>query len=185
MRREAVGPKAREVRNAGRSLTSERRGRGLRLWVIRIAVLMLCGAVPEGVSAQGPSSGLGVGGAFQIYGFGTPSEAGLESIALISSSFAASAALTRYAQVQVRGAYGEGIVTRPNGSEARLSGPTDTEARLNLFFGNGAVTLTGIALIPTSTSTHTLEEAEVAGRIAADLLPFRITNWGSGGGGAV
>jgi hypothetical protein len=54
--------------------------------------------------------------------------------------------------------------------------------RLTATLGRDVVTISAIAQLPTGTSELTAEEADAAGMFAADVLPFRITNWGTGGG---
>jgi hypothetical protein len=48
--------------------------------------------------------------------------------------------------------------------------------------GRGLATITGIALLPTGTVSLSPDEADLAAVLAADVLPFRISNWGTGGG---
>src|SRR5690606_15624935 len=75
-----------------------------------------------------------------------------------------------------------GTLTRPGGQDSRVAGATDTELRLSYAFGTDRVVVSAIALLPTGLGTLTTEEADAAGAFAADVLPFRVTNWGSGGG---
>jgi hypothetical protein len=63
-----------------------------------------------------------------------------------------------------------------------MSGPTDTQVSLGFAIVPERLSIAIVALAPTGNSEQDAEEAEVAGAIAADLIPFRISNWGSGGG---
>ena len=84
--------------------------------------------------------------------------------------------------VDVAGNYAHATIVRRGGSRPTISGLTDTSIRLAVPLADQRITIAGTAYLPTGKSSQTMEEAEVAGVIAADVLPFRITNWGSGGG---
>jgi len=127
------------------------------------------------------SGSFGTGGYFESYTFGDPAQAGVQSISLMTVPFSARTSIGNRANLNVLGAFAKGKLTAPDGSEFDLSGLTDTHVLLNVTLVNG-VALTGIFSAPTGQSTHDANEAVVAGAVAADLLPFRVTNWGSGGG---
>jgi hypothetical protein len=124
----------------------------------------------------------GVGAGFETYEFLDAGELGLERLSLVTLPFAVRGRPLDRLQLQLSGAFARGTITRTDGSEATLSGPTDTELRASYVFGRDLVVVSASYLLPTGSSAHTLDEAEVAGTIAADLLPFRISQWGSGGG---
>ncbi len=138
-----------------------------------------------GLAGTGPS--LAVGGAFESYTFGTPAAAGIESVSLISLPFSARTPLVGPASLQVRGAFGRGVLVDADGVETEISGLIDTEISLGLNFRSGPVsaTLSGVVVAPTGTSTHTLEAARLAAIMGSEFLPFRITNWGMGGAAGV
>ncbi len=69
----------------------------------------------------------------------------------------------------------------PNGQQASLRGFTDTEVSVALSLGGDNAVLAGGFVLPTGESTQSLEEVVVAGIIAAELMPFAISTWGSGG----
>jgi hypothetical protein len=123
----------------------------------------------------------------ESYGFATPAAANLESLSLSTLTFGARVPLAGAVTLGLRGSYARAGLRRADGSEAEISGPTDTELSLGVPFRRGALSssLTAIVVLPTGNSTHTPEEIDVAGVIAADLLPFRISNWGSGGAAGV
>jgi hypothetical protein len=149
---------------------------------LRPPVLVLLAALlAPGASAQVPAWTAGAGAVFESYSFGDAAAAGLDGVTLITVPFAVELRPATWLVVDASGAFASGTLTRTDGSEATLSGPTDTAVRLSLPFGQDRVTLAATVLVPTGKSTYTPEEAEVAGIIAADLLPFRVTNWGSGG----
>lgn len=137
-----------------------------------------------------PSTGLaqleprGTGGAgvvFEPYSFSDADAAGMKSLMLTTVLVSANAALGRTVSLGVAGYYATGSVERPDGSKATLSGLTDTRLVVTVPLGEW-FTLSGIGVLPTGKNSLTAEELEVAGRIAADLLPFRISHWGAGGG---
>jgi hypothetical protein len=149
-------------------------------WTGLALAAMLAG--PVGVAAQGTRATAGAGAVFEVYTFGDAAAAGLERISLITTPLAARIDIGNRMRLGLNAQYAMGAMARRDGQEITLSGPTDTELRLEVPFGQDAVTVTAIAQLPTGKSRLTREEALLAGVIAADLLPFRITNWGPGGG---
>lgn len=139
--------------------------------------------VPTVASAQTlPWSG-GAGAGYETYRFGNAESIGVESVSLFAIPFGARALLFRGTSLEVTGSFARGSLIKPDGTEATISGLTDTDIRVSVpVVGADLVTLSGIVALPTGHTTHTLEEAEVAAIIAADLLPFRVSQWGSGGG---
>jgi hypothetical protein len=146
--------------------------------------------IPCLLHAQVPGSARGSGG-FQVvaaaghefYGFATPEATNIESLSLSTLTFGARVPLAGATGIGLRGSFARASLRRADGQVAEISGPTDTELSLGLPFRRGSLTssVTAILVLPTGNSTHTPEEVDVAGAIAADLLPFRISNWGSGG----
>ena len=76
---------------------------------------------------------------------------------------------------------------RSDGSTSTIRGFTDTELRATIPVRTGSTSfsLTGVAILPTGMESQEADEVAVAGVIAADLLPLRISNWGGGGGYAL
>jgi hypothetical protein len=146
------------------------------------AGLLIAGA--SGVTAQaGPTIGGGV--FWEGYQFGTAEVANVNRLSLLTVPVNLSVPLDPRVSFQLRSAFALGQLSRADGSEVTVSGPTDTELRLGVNAGSprrSMATFSAIALLPTGNSTHSIDEAEIAGVIAADLLPFRISHWGSGGG---
>lgn len=128
--------------------------------------------------APGASAGLG----FETYSFGDRDEIGIESVTLITVPFRAGGRLGERFAVSVRGAWASGKLSLASGEESTIDGLTDTEVRASWTAGRDLVTFTAIALLPTGRDLLTADEVEVAGVVAADVLPFRISNWGTGGG---
>jgi hypothetical protein len=150
---------------------------------MRIALsLLVMLTLPLHAAAQTVAPRIGVGGSFETYSFADPDIIGIESLTLLSAPFAASIALGARAELSVSGAWARAELKRDGGSEATIAGPTDTEVRLTVRLANDVVRLSVVGLAPTGKSGLTIDEADVAGMIAADLLPFRVTSWGSGGG---
>lgn len=149
-----------------------------RAFVVVAAALAL---LPLAGHAQG-SAEAGAGVAFESYRFGSPDELGVDELTLLTIPLAFSARSTGGTALDVRGAWAEGTLTRPGAPSRSISGVTDLEVSLTRTFGADAVVLGLVGVIPTGTSTHDAEEADVAAAIASDLLPFRISSWGTGGG---
>lgn len=148
-----------------------------------VAMLPLSGAVAD--AQQAPwLAGAGVG--YEMYSFADADKVGIESISLATFPFAAQASIGSRLMLGVSGAYANGSLIRSDGTESTLSGLTDTGIQVSVpvLEGSTSVVVTGVVTLPTGISTLTREEADVAGVIAADLLPFRISNWGSGLGTA-
>jgi hypothetical protein len=124
----------------------------------------------------------GVGIRYESFDFRSPDAVGMDRLSLLTVPLGASVRLNRALEFGVSAAWASGRLVEPDGNELTLSGPTDTEVRLVVRLGQDLVTLTGIALLPTGSESLSSEEADLAGAIAADVLPFAISNWGSGGG---
>ena len=80
------------------------------------------------------------------------------------------------------GTFARGTLSRADGTESALSGLTDTQLAFTAALVPDVFSLGVVALLPTGKQKQTEEEAEVPGAISADLLPFRISNWSTGGG---
>lgn len=147
-----------------------------------LGALLASALVPGVASAQ---VGFGAGASFETYTFAEPANRGIESISLLTLPVQARVTVFRSLMLDLSGAYASGAVTMADGTEATVSGPTDTDVGLTWAFGRDRGTVGAFVALPTGHSTHTAEEAIAAGMVAADLLPFRITNWGAGGGAGV
>ncbi len=130
--------------------------------------------------ARAQTYGVAGGALLQRYTFADPEAAGLKSFDLFTAPFAAALPLGSSAVLEVSGAYAEGTLTG-SGGEAKRSGFTDTDIGLTVTLGAQRMVLTAAATLPTGRSTQTFAEATVAGVVAAELLPFAITTWGTGG----
>jgi len=126
--------------------------------------------------------GLGAGVALESYRFAEPTQTGIESLALLSVPFGARVPLVGRSSVEATGAWARGRLVRADGTDVTVAGPTDTQLRLRVPLGRDIATLHGVVVLPTGVERLGEAEAEVAGAIAADLLPFRVTHWGAGGG---
>jgi hypothetical protein len=148
--------------------------------LVPIAVTLAAGAAV--FSTPAAAQGIGGGGLLQSYTFDDAEAAGLSEFRLMSAPFAVVLPIGDRLSLLASGAFAEGRATGTDGSQATLSGLTDTEVGVAFALGPDRVVLTAGAALPTGQSTHSLEEAAVAGVVAAELLPFAVTNWGSGGG---
>jgi hypothetical protein len=152
---------------------------------VKSLLLALC-CVLAGASGLAAQSLTGVTGSFfETYEFLDPSVLGIERVSLATVPIGARVPVIDRVALELRSAFAYGAMTRTDGSEVTLSGLTDSELRADVEVVRNVLTISAAALLPTGESTQTLEEAELAGLIAADLLPFRISNWGSGGGAAM
>jgi len=149
-----------------------------RVVLAALAAWVVFGGGELWAQRSAPAAG---GVVWETYRFGTSSALDIESLSLLTVPLAVQAGSGRW-RVRVTGAFARGTLARPDGTESEISGLTDTELSVQYEVSRHAVTLTGIAVVPTGRETLTFEEMYVAGAIAADLLPFRITNWGTGGG---
>ena len=143
------------------------------------ALLYLVGCA---MASPALAQGIGGGGLIQSYTFDDAEVVGLSGFKLITAPFAASVSLGPYLGVVASGAWAEGVATGPGGEEATLSGPTDTQLGIAIGLGRDRAVLNGGITLPTGQSTQTLSETAVAGVVSAELLPFAINGWGTGGG---
>jgi hypothetical protein len=127
------------------------------------------------------------GVSFQRYTFSRPDVLGAREISLYDVPLDAATPLLGRSRLEFHGDYAHGELTRGDGTRTTLSGLTDSQLRIALPIGNERMgaTIQGIALLPTGHETLTADEADLAGIVASDLLPFRIADWGSGGAAGV
>ncbi len=130
----------------------------------------------------GRESSVGASAYLETVSASDPEAAGLDGISLFTLLFAGSTTVGERVRLGVDGGFAEGRLTRPDGSEATLSGLTDTRVTLSIPFARDFAVFSLIGVLPTGKSEVNTTEAEVANIIAADLLPFRVTHWGAGGG---
>jgi len=147
-----------------------------------VSALLAGSATGLVAQTQAAASGVGVGGAFETYRFADDAVTGIESITLLTLPFTAGAQLGGGLGLSVSGAWARGSMKLADGGTSTLDGLTDTEVRATFSTGSDLLTFTAIALLPTGRDLLTADEVEVAGVVGADVLPFRVTNWGSGGG---
>lgn len=143
-----------------------------------VPVFLFAAVLP--VQAQNVT--VGGGAIFETYRFSDGEGIDIEALNLLSTPFGATLNFSRRVSLAVTGAWARGELERPNGEVSTLSGLTDTDVRLSATLGRDVVTLTAIAQLPTGVAELTADEADAAGMFAADVLPFRVSNWGAGGG---
>lgn len=136
----------------------------------------------SGIAAQVPGWTAGSGAVLETYSFGDAGAAGLKSVALVTVPFVATFQPVSWANIGVSGAFASATAVNGDDSESTVSGLTDTAVQLAVPIASSRLTLGATLLLPTGKSTYAEDEAQVAGIVAADLLPFRVSNWGSGGG---
>lgn len=152
-----------------------------------ISSLAVCFAIAAPASAQSLPWGAAAGVGMERYGFADADAVGIESVSLLTVPLVAHAEPARWLLIDVNGSYARGELVRSDGSTSSIDGFTDTELRTTIPIRSGrtVVSLTAMAIVPTGLESQSAEEAAVAGVMAADLLPLRISNWGGGGGYAV
>jgi len=153
--------------------------------LFRLLVPLLCTAAPP-LSAAAQESGTppfssAAGVRFERYDFSDAAAIGIGRVSLLTVPVGAE---TRAGPIRlaVAGAFASGTLVRADGSEATLSGFTDTEVRATLPLAGDWLSVSGTAVLPTGRQRLSAEELEVAAVVASDLLPFAISHWGSGGG---
>jgi hypothetical protein len=118
--------------------------------------------------------------AVETYRFSAAGDVGLESVTLFTTHFAAGT-VAGPARLSVRGAWARGTVALPDG-DAELSGLVDTELRVDWDVLPDELTLTARGFLPTGVATLDPEQSVVASVLSSDLLPFRVSSLGTGGG---
>lgn len=149
-----------------------------------LAVLALA-LTPPRAAAQAPGDALqayAAGARWESYAFEEPGTIGIDRVSLLTVPLGAETRVMGRARLTVSGAFASATLRRADGSEAGLSGLTDTELRLTLPLVGDWLTVSGTAVLPTGRGRLSAEEMEVAAVVASDLLPFAISHWGSGGG---
>jgi len=153
---------------------------------LRAAVLFaLVGASPQLALGQSGMPGVSGGGIaqFETYRFSDPDVVALRSVSLFSLPLGVRVTLPGNFRADVSTAFARGAIERPDGATTTLAGPTDTRIRVGTdALLDGRLSLGSVLLLPTGTDRFSGEEAALAGILAADLLPFGISSWGSGGG---
>ena len=144
------------------------------------ALAATAGITTAGAQVSDPQAGAGV--VMESYKFGSAQLTNIDKISLFTVPIVARANLLPQLDLTVNGAFASANLTRPNGTSTSLSGLTDTEIRLTYTTMGDRVRLSAVGLAPTGKSKLSADEMDVMGVIAADLLPFTISNWGSGGG---
>ncbi len=137
--------------------------------------------VPQPQVALGAAAAPG----FELYRFTDASQTGIDRVSLLTLPFELRTPLYGPASLAISGAYARGELTTVGGIRTVLSGLTDTQVALSIGIKPDVATVTAVALIPTGKSDMTANQAVLAGVVASELLPFRISNWGSGGGGGL
>lgn len=134
------------------------------------------------VSAQVSDAQAGAGALFETYKFNAPTLVDLEKVSLFTVPVMARATLSPNIEVGVNGAFASATRTRRGGQSTTISGLTDTDVHLTYRLSGDRLRLTATGYVPTGKTQLTGDQMELTGLVASDLLPFAISNWGSGGG---
>lgn len=144
-------------------------------------VLAIVAWPASGLSSQIPGS-VGLGAEFQHFSFSDAPAVHMKSLSLVTLPFDAGLRIGQRVALQVSGFWARGERRNASGGTLTIQGPTDTQLSASLALDKGRISVSGILALPTGHAEQTLEEEDIAANIASDLLPFRISNWGSGGG---
>ena len=147
-----------------------------------IGLGVVVGAGTPAAAQLAPGTAVGVSAFYETASISDPEVTGWEDLSVFSTLFAAQTEFGRRVRLGISGGYARGELTRLDGSTATLSGLTDTEVTLSIPFANDFVVLSLIGVLPTGNSEQDADEAQVASIVAAELLPFRVSHWGAGGG---
>jgi hypothetical protein len=153
--------------------------------ILLAAVVLGMWGSPTAALGQTGMPGVSGGGIaqFETYRFSDPDPVALRSVSLFSVPLALRVALPGSFRADVSTAFARGTLERPDGATTSLAGPTDTRIRVGTdALLDGRLSLASVLVLPTGTDRFSGEEAVLAGIFAADLLPFGISSWGSGGG---
>jgi hypothetical protein len=145
------------------------------------ACLALLLAAPMAAQVA-PGSAVGASAFLETVSLSDAEAVGIDQIDLFTFLFAGRTAVADRLRIGVSGGFARGVLTRPDGSEATLSGLTDTQVTLSWPFAREFLVVSLVGVLPTGKSEVDAFEAEVANVVAADLLPFRVSHWGAGGG---
>ena len=144
---------------------------------VAVALLSAWGT-PVGLMAQAAGGG---GMTYEVYSFSDSEATGLDHVNLLTAPLAMTLPVGQSLSLGVYSAWAKGTVQGADGQQASVQGFTDTEVSVALSLGGDNAVLSGGFVLPTGESTQSLEEVVVAGIVAAELLPFAISTWGSGG----
>lgn len=159
------------------------RERGRLAWAL-VALLATAAPVTAQSGLSVPGTRVAPGVAFETFRFDAADQMGIESVTLLSLPFAASTRVGRV-RVGVQGAWARATLESAAGTETTLSGLTDTEVRVDVPVIRDRVTLSVRGIAPSGATEFDADEFVVAGVVASDLLPFRVSSWGNGGGVAL
>ena len=120
------------------------------------------------------------GARFESYGISRSSDLRLRSLRLYTLPFGGRVPLGSGAELTVGGAYAAGSATLANGERGTIRGLIDT--RVSIEARPGSLVLSASALLPTGNVIANESEATVVGLLSTELLPFGVTQWGTGGG---
>lgn len=145
-----------------------------------LALLLLAfGGQP--LAAQSGVGG-GAGPNVQLFQFSDASVTGVHSAGLFTMPVAAGAEVGQGVWIRFSSTWARAWMERADGESVELTGLTDSRIELSWTAPGGWLSLSTIGVIPTGTTGFSTAEAELAGLMAVDLLPFQVSNWGTGGG---
>ncbi len=151
-------------------------------WLLAaLGVLFVAWAAPS-VEAQLSAEGAG-GAQFQHFRMTDGEAAGFSSVSLLTVPYRARVQVAGPLSAEVAAIWARGSLDRDDGSDAIVvSGLTDTRFRLIADVVPGRVAVMAEVAAATGIDGFDEDEGSLAGVIAADLLPFRVSSWSSGGG---
>jgi hypothetical protein len=156
--------------------------RGLAPTPMVSLALILTAILPPAPALAQVAGSAGAGLHVQHFGFSDGAATGLRSVRLLTLPVAARVDVGGGVGVDLSSAWASGTLERAGGEQITLSGPTDTQLRVSWTVAGGWLTLAALGVVASGADGFSSAESEMAGVVAADLLPFRISHWGSGGG---
>jgi hypothetical protein len=138
--------------------------------------------LPAAASAQFGAPRAVTGITFESYAFDEPEQVDFDRVDLLTIPLTGGVRLARNVELSLGSAWARANLRRRDGSEATLTGPTDTEVRLTFSLARDRVRLSAIGVLPTGQTDLSVAEMDLIGLVASDLLPFAISSWGTGGG---
>lgn len=154
----------------------------LRAGLLVCAAAIGAAVAPPEASTQVALDRAGTGVRFHHIGFYAPSSSNIDNVSLLTVPLGGRAAVGERVTVGLAGYFAHARLERPTGGTATVSALTDASLTASVDVGDDLGTLTAVARLPTGKSGYESDELDVAGVVASDLFPFRISNWGSGGG---
>jgi len=145
------------------------------------AFAALAALLPASLLAQGPEVGSSTGfTGVDVRGVSFQSGLGIKKVTEIAVPFAAVWQAGAHLSFDLGGRYATVSSTDESGASTSLSGLTDIQVRGLYALVRDVAVLSLTVNLPTGKTKLAPDQLPVAGMIASDMLPFPVTNFGSG-----